>query len=197
MAYADALAHALGGRLVVLHVNRASRFDPYDLVAEGYHSQKLDRQTDTMAVLTTLAAGLHSPATREVTTDLLPTVAQDVAARYRPVLIVLGQPDPAYPATSELPNACSELLRAGDPLLALPADITARPVGPPRRILLAAALEPFGLTPPARHLCPLLALPGTQLVVAHVSGDGEDAEGCALAQRAVQGQRAGDQSAHP
>ena len=187
VAYADALAHALGGHLVLLHVNRASQFDPYDLVAEGYHRQELDRQTDTMAVLTTLAAGLRSPATVEVATDLLPTVAQDVAARYRPVLFVLGQPDPAYPATSALAKACSELLRAGGhPLLVLPADIPAGPVGPPRRILLAADREPFGLTPAARHLRPLLALPGTKLVVAHVSGGGEDDEGCALALRAVQ-----------
>ncbi|WP_125921622.1 hypothetical protein [Hymenobacter lapidarius] len=39
--YADILAQALAGRLVLLHVNRASLFDPYDSVAQGYHQQEL------------------------------------------------------------------------------------------------------------------------------------------------------------
>jgi len=37
--------------LVLLHINRASLFDPHDLLAEGYHRQELSRQSDTAALL--------------------------------------------------------------------------------------------------------------------------------------------------
>lgn len=49
--YADTLAEAVGGRLVLLHINRVALFDPNDLVAQGYHQQELARQTDTAAIL--------------------------------------------------------------------------------------------------------------------------------------------------
>ena len=187
VAYADALAHALGGRLVLLHINRASLFNPYDLLAEGYHRQELSRQTDTAALLGQLAAGLHAPATVEVATDLLPSVAHDLVARYRPVLFVLGQPDPAHSAPASLAEACAELLRAGGhPLLVLPPANFTEAGQLPRRILVAADREEFALTPAAQALGPLLALPGTQCFVAHVSSGVEDDEGCALAMRAVQ-----------
>jgi len=201
VAYADALAQALGGRLVLLHINRAAVFDPYDLVAKGYQRQELARQTDTIAALEQLAAGLRSPATVEVFTDLLPAVAQGLAARHQPVLFVLGQPDPAFPAPASLAEACAELLRAGGhPLLVLPAQTVqaaGEPVALPRRLLLAADAEPFGLPPAALALRELLALPGSELVVAHVSAGVEDDEGCALALRAVRasGLLAADQPA--
>jgi nucleotide-binding universal stress UspA family protein len=190
VAYADALACAVGGRLVVLHINRVSSFDPYDLLAEGYHRAELDRQADTATLLGQLAAGLCAPATVEIATDLLPTVAHSLVARHHPVLFVLGQPDPAHSATTTLAEACAELLRAGGhPLLVLPPaspGSAAAAVQLPRRILIGADSEGFALAPAAQALGPLLALPGAQCFVAHVSSGVEDDEGCALALRAVQ-----------
>ena len=34
--YASSLTHALHGKLVLLHVKRASLFDPYELMAENF-----------------------------------------------------------------------------------------------------------------------------------------------------------------
>ncbi len=183
--YADILAQAVGGRLVLLHVNRASLFDPNDLVAQGYHQQELTRQTDTAAILYQQAEGLRTTATVEVATDLLPAVAQDLAHRYQPALFVLSQADEDRPAAADLLTSCMEILRAGSyPLLVVSP--TAPAEHPPRRVLIAADREPFVLGPEAQALRPLLALPDVELIVAHVSSGVEDDEGCALALRAVQ-----------
>ncbi|WP_223650578.1 universal stress protein [Hymenobacter psoromatis] len=182
--YADTLGEALHGHLLLLHVNRVSLFDPYELVDERYRQAELATETDTTAALHRQAAALRTPATVLVTTDLLPELANDVAARYRPALFVLSQPDPDHPAASVVAD-CAELLRAGHhALLVVPAHAPADQ--PPRRILLAADREPFTLAPAATALRELLALPGTALLVAHVSGGVEDDSGCAAALRAVQ-----------
>ncbi len=184
--YADILAQALNGGLVLLHVNRASLFNSSDLVAqEGYHQQELARQTDTAAILYQQAEGLQTTATVEVVTDLLPAVAQDLARRYQPALFVLSQADEDRPAAADLLTSCVEILRAGSyPLLVVSTTVPAE--HPPRRILIAADREPFTLTSEAAALRPLLALPGAEVVVAHISIGVEDDEGCALALRAVQ-----------
>ncbi|TDN39404.1 universal stress protein [Hymenobacter sp. UV11] len=181
--YADILAQAMEGQLVLLHVNRASLFDPNDLVAQGYHQQELTRQTDTAAILYQQAEGLLTTATVEVATDLLPAVAQDLAHRYQPALFVLSQTHEDRPA--DLLTSCVEILRAGGfPLLVVSPKAPAE--HPPRRILIAADREPFALASAADALRPLLALPGVEVIVAHVSSGVEDDEGCALALRAVQ-----------
>ena len=183
--YADMLAQAVAGRLVLLHVNRASLFDPNDLLAQGYHQEELTRQTDTSAILYQQAEGLQTTATVEVATDLLPAVAQDLAQRYQPALFVLSQADEDRPAAADLLTSCVEILRAGSyPLLVVSP--TAPAEHPPRRILIAADREAFALAPEAAALRPLLARPGVEVIVAHVSGGVEDDEGCALALRAVQ-----------
>jgi nucleotide-binding universal stress UspA family protein len=183
--YADILAQAVHGRLVLLHVNRASLFDPNDLVGQRYHQQELTRQTDTAAILYEQAQGLQTTATVEVATDLLPAVAQDLAHRYQPALFVLNQADEDRPAAADLLTSCVEILRAGSyPLLVVSPVAPAE--HPPRRILIAADREAFTLGPEAQALRPLLALPGVELIVAHVSSGVEDDEGCALALRAVQ-----------
>ncbi|MBD2714554.1 universal stress protein [Microvirga sp. STR05] len=182
--YADMLAQALDARLVLLHVNRVSVFDPYELVGEAYRQEELDRQTDTAAALYRQAETLRTPAAIEITTDLLPAVAQDLAARYGPVLFVLGYPEPGHPTATDLAANCAELLRAGQyPLLLVPA--TTRPTGLPHHFVVAADQEPFQLTPAARALRRLLTTLGTTIVVAHVSGIEDDA-GCGAALRAVQ-----------
>ncbi|SDY60143.1 universal stress protein [Hymenobacter psychrophilus] len=185
ITYADQLAQALEGRLVLLHVNRASQFDPYALGGRSYQQGELARQTDTAAILARQAEDLHTPATVEVATDLLPAVAQELAQRHAPALFVLSQPDENSPAAANLLTACMEILRTGSyPLLVVPPTDAAGHV--PRRILIAADRESFTLAPEAEALRPLLALPGTELIVAHVSSGVEDNEGCALALRAVQ-----------
>ena len=182
--YANTLTQALHGQLVLLHVNRASMFDPYALMAESFHQDELTRQTDTAAALYRLAEELPTQPTVEVATDLLPEVAQDLAKRHRPALFVLSQPDAAQ-ADSSVPQACAELLRAGHfPLLLVPPTIPADQ--PPRRILIAADREPFTLAANTQPLRQLLALPGAELIVAHVSSGVEDDEGCSAALHAVQ-----------
>ncbi|MBC7447561.1 MAG: universal stress protein [Hymenobacteraceae bacterium] len=182
--YADTLVQALGGQLVLLHVNHASAYDPYAGVGESFRKAAQDRQVGTAAALEQQAHGLSSHPTVEVATDLLPAVAQDVAMRHHPALFVISQPAPAHPAAAGLVAACAELLRAGNhPLLVVPIPTPAEQV--PRRILIAADRELFALIPAAQPLHQLLALPGAAVFVAHVS-EVEDDEGCALALRAVQ-----------
>ncbi|MDO7852448.1 universal stress protein [Hymenobacter convexus] len=185
--YAETLAQAVHGQLVLLHVNRASLFDPYELVGavgEKYHRQELQGQTETAAALRELAQGLHVPASVEMATDLLPDVARELAARYGPALFVLGQPDENHPDFAGMTAMCAELLRAGHfPVLAVP---TTAPAGkPPRRFLVGADREPFVLAPAAEALRPALALLATEVLVAHVSDGVEDDDGCAAALHAV------------
>ncbi|WP_216727010.1 universal stress protein [Hymenobacter siberiensis] len=183
--YADVMAQAMVGQLVLLHVNRASLFDPNDLVAQGYHQEELARQTDTAAILYQQAQSLQTTATVEVATDLLPAVAQDLANRYQPALFVLSQVDEDRPVAADMLTSCVEILRAGGyPLLVVSP--TSPTDHPPRRILIAADREPFTLTAEAQALRPLLAQPGVEIIVAHVTSGVEDDEGCALALRAVQ-----------
>ena len=61
--YTDILAQAVEGQLVLLHVNRASLFDPNDLEAQGYHQGELTRQADTAAILSQQAEGLQTTVT--------------------------------------------------------------------------------------------------------------------------------------
>lgn len=181
--YADLLAEAVGGRLVLLHVNRASLFGAGERAAQGHHQQELAGQTATTARLYQQAEGLRTTATVEVATDPLPAVAQDLARRYQPALFVLSQAAAGHPAAN-LVAAAAELLRAGSyPLLVVaPAAPAAHP---PRRILIAADREPFALAPEATALRALLARPGTEVIVAHVSGAAPNSEGGIQALRAV------------
>ena len=185
--YADTLAQALRAQLVLLHINRAGLFDPYELVGsagEKYHRQELAAQTNTVVALRQLAHRLHVPATVEMATDLLPDIARELAARFCPALFVLGQPDAGHPDYDGMTAICAELLRAVHyPVLAVP--ITASTDQPPHRFLIAADREPFTLGPAAQALRPLLALLGTEVVVAHVSDGVVDDDGCAAALRAV------------
>lgn len=183
--YANTLVQALGGRMVLLHVNRAAYFDPYEGVGESFRQGAQDRQIGTAAALLQQAHGLPTHPTVEVATDLLPAVAQDVAARHHPALFVISQPDPARPEAASVVTACAELLRAGHhPLLVVPVGTPAEQL--PRRVLIAADREPFALAPAAQPLRQLLGLTGVAITVAHVSNGVEDDEGCAAALRAVQ-----------
>ncbi|MBC8085311.1 MAG: hypothetical protein H7Z21_19105, partial [Hymenobacter sp.] len=181
--YADTLAQAVDGKLVLLQVNRASLLDPHDVATPDYYQEELARQTDTVAVLYQQVEHLRTTATVEVATDLLPAVAQDLANRCQSALFVLGQSAEAHPAT-DLVTSCAEILRAGHyPLLVVAS--TAPTDHPPRRILIAADRESFTLAPEVYFLRQLLALPGAEVLVAHVVSGGKDEAGSALALRAV------------
>ena len=182
--YANTLTQALCGKLVLLHVNRASLFDPYATVPEHYRQEELARQTETAAALHRMAEELSARPTVEVATDLLPEIAQDQAARHQPALFVLSPPYQPHENAASVATGCADLLRGGHhPLLVVP---TATPTEqPPRRILIAADRDAFALTPASLALHPLFALPGVELIVAHVS-DGEDDAGCSAALHAVQ-----------
>ncbi|SNC66532.1 Nucleotide-binding universal stress protein, UspA family [Hymenobacter gelipurpurascens] len=184
VAYADQLAQALHGSVVLLHVNRASVFDPYEMMGEKYRQEELSRQTDTAAALYQQAEALHAPATVEVSTDLLPKLAQDLAKRHRPACFVLGQSGASKLDEGSLTEACEELLRAGQhAMLVVPATA---PLELPRRILVAADAEPFTLAPNARPIAQQLPQLGSVVTVVHVSEGVEDDAGCAAALRAVQ-----------
>ena len=182
--YANTLTQALRGKLVLLHVNRASPFDAYATVPAHYHQEELARQTETAAALHRMAEELSARPTVEVATDLLPEIAQDQAARHQPALFVLSPPYQPHENAASLATGCADLLRGGHhPLLVVPAATPTEQA--PRRILIAADREAFVLTPASLALHPLFTLPGVELVVVHVS-DGEDDAGCGAALRAVQ-----------
>ena len=97
---------------------------------------------------------------------------------------MLSPPYQPHENAASVATGCADLLRGGHhPLLVVPTATPAEQV--PRRILIAADREAFALTPAALALHPLLALPGVELIVAHVS-DGEDDAGCSAALHAVQ-----------
>ena len=183
--YANTLAEALRGKLVLLHVNRASLFDPYEAVPEHYRQEELARQTETAAALYRMAEELTTHPAVEVATDLLPEVAQDQATRHHPALFVLSPPYQPHENAASVATDCADLLRGGHhPLLVVPTATATE--HPPRRILIAADRENFVLTPAVLALHPLFALPGVELIVAHVSDSGDDDAGCGAALRAVQ-----------
>jgi nucleotide-binding universal stress UspA family protein len=183
LQYADSLASCLGGRLVLLHVNRTSVFDPYVFAGEGWRRQELEEEVDTGRLLAQLAQQLRAPATVEVATDLLPPVAQELATRRHPTLYVVGVP---AEKTSYEPivEATLELLRAQQlPVLLVPVGSTA--YAPPRRTVVAADRDTFFLPPSAAVVSKLLPAMGAELTVAHVS-EVEDDASCTRALRAVQ-----------
>jgi nucleotide-binding universal stress UspA family protein len=183
--YADTLAQAVGGKLVLLHVKRASLFDPYEVLSEDLRQAELGTQFDTATALYRLADELPSYPTVEVALDLLPVVAQDQAEQHQPALFVLPRPEPYFTAAAALARDCAELLRASHhPLLVVPAHGPADQL--PRRILIAADTEAFTLARHARPLRQLLALPDAELFLAHVSDGVRDDADCGAALHAVQ-----------
>ena len=183
--YADTLAEALRGRLVLLHVERTSFLEPPELAPAHYHPDALVRQADTAAALHQLAQGLHVHPLVELATDLLPAGLRDLASRYAPALFVLSPPTADLVGAAALVTACVGLLEAGNhPLLVVPA--TAAADQPPRRFLIAADGEAFTLAATAAPWGQLLPSLATHVVVAHVSGGEEDDATCGAALRTVQ-----------
>lgn len=182
--YADDLASTLGGQLVLLHINRASVNGLYAFAGEAWKQQELQLATQTSAQLHQMAKQLHTSATVELATDLLPTVAQDLAGRYPTALFVIGLSDADTPSVERLCATALDLLRAAQqPVLVVPR--STRAASPPHRVLIAADQETFAL-PNTAAVNELLRGLGAELTVAHVSTVEDDA-GCAQALQAVEG----------
>ncbi|GAB3823929.1 universal stress protein [Hymenobacter jeollabukensis] len=184
LRYADALASAQGGHLVLLHAHRASLYDPYMFAGEAWRRQELAQDADAAALLRELAGQLRAPATVELMTDLLPTMLPALTQRYAPALFVLGLPAAGPEAAGQVSTAALELLRAAQfPVLLVPEATTAADL--PQRVLIAADREAFGLAPTSEAAAGLLQTLGADFTVAYVS-EVEDDAGCARALRAVQ-----------
>ncbi|WP_345225504.1 universal stress protein [Hymenobacter koreensis] len=185
LQYTDAMAGVLGSQLVLLHVNRGSFYDPsYALAGNDWRRDELRNAVETGTLLSQMAEQLRTPATVELTTDVLPGVARDIAHRYPAPLFVLGLPAAQRAAPAQLSTAAMELLRATNlPALLVPVDTPE--LAPPRRVLIAADAEDFSLTEPAAPVSNLLQQLGAELVVAHVT-DTEDDVRCTKALQAVQ-----------
>ncbi|RAK69496.1 universal stress protein [Hymenobacter edaphi] len=184
LRYADALASAQGGQLLLLHAHRASLYDPYMFAGEAWRRQELAQDADAAALLRQLAGQLRAPATVELVTDLLPAMLPALTQRYAPALFVLGLPAPGLADAGPLSTAALELLRAAQfPVLLVPEAAAAADL--PQRVLIAADPEAFGLAPTSEAATGLLQSLGADFTVAYVSAVEDDA-GCARALRAVQ-----------
>ncbi|MBC6605880.1 universal stress protein [Hymenobacter sp. BT188] len=157
--FAAELAAPLGARLVLLHSNhRGLLRKTSKALAEQQSTVYLEQALQEMA------AGLGSPTTIELATDLFPTVINDLAQRYHPALFVLGRPH-AERADFDLGAATLDVLRNVElPLLLVPQSYT----GPaaPQHVAIAADAEAFALPPHALapHILHKLRPPRTTVI---------------------------------
>jgi len=181
--YADAVASAIGSRVVLLHVDRVSLFDPYTFAGPGWERRELTEDREMATLLAAQARQLRATASEEIATDLTPELARDLAARHHPAVFVLGRPAAEHLRPDELSTAAGQMLRAMElPLLLVPLGTTAP--APPRQVLLAADSEAFALPGLAEGARQLLQHLGAELTVAHVS-EREDDRACTGALEAV------------
>ncbi|WP_165768314.1 universal stress protein [Hymenobacter amundsenii] len=171
--YATNLAQPLGARLVLLHVRRDALLDPERFT--GGLSNLSQEAIDL--VMNQLAGNLAVPVVAEVGHGRVSDAVADAAGRHHPVLIVLGRPD--YSGTpDELVNTTAlDILRTSPrPLLVVPHNVnSSSSSSSPRRVLLAADGEPFGLGPYAGPARQVLAALHAALTVLHVAPDSDAA----------------------
>jgi nucleotide-binding universal stress UspA family protein len=175
LAYADALAVAIGAQLVLLHVRRDSVLDPEHFTDQA---DALSQKAIELA-LESLLRQLAAPAMAEVGHGQMAEAVAAALARHQPALVVLGHRNTDDIADELVSTAALAILRAApQPMLVVPA--AAKPAVP-RRLLLALDAEPFGLGAHAglvRHLFDSLP---AELTVLHVSSARE----CAAAETAA------------
>lgn len=165
LAYADALAVAIGARLVLLHVRRDSLLDPEHFTGQV---DTLDQEAIDLA-LASLTRQLTAPVAAEAAHGRVADAVAAALARHQPALVVLGHRHTDALPDELVSSAALDILRAApQPLLVVP--VGAAPTVP-RRLLLALDTQPFSLGNHAnlvRHL--FNALPA-ELTVLHVSPD--------------------------
>ncbi|TPG57997.1 universal stress protein [Hymenobacter nivis] len=165
LAYADALAGALGAQLVLLHVRRDALLDPEHLTGRV---DTLSREAIDLA-LASLVRGLAAPAVAEVAHGEVASAVAEALGRHQPALVVLGHRNTDGMPDELVSTAALDMLRTvPQPMLVVP--MGAR-FAHPQRLLVALDDEPFSLGENAglvRHL--LDALPA-ELTVLHVGPD--------------------------
>ncbi|MDJ0367681.1 universal stress protein [Hymenobacter sp. H14-R3] len=181
LAYADALAGAIGAQLVLLHVRRDSVLDPEHFTGRV---DTLSQEAIDLA-LASLTRELAAPAVAEVAHG---QVAEAVAAalrRHQPALVVLGHRNTNSMADELVSTAALDILRtAPQPMLVVPTH--ASPTVP-RRLLLALDEETFSLGAHAVLVRHLLDELHAELTVLHVGSDEASATaGTAAAREALE-----------
>lgn len=183
LAYADGLAIAIGGRLVLLHVHRDAILDPEQLSGT---LADLDTEAINQA-FASLERGLAAPVVAEIGHGRLVEAVERAIRQHQPTLIVLGRTDAGTTPDELLTPLALALMRAAPyPLLLVPETLTAPPV--PRRVLLAVDGEPFSLGAYVGEVRCLLGALSAAITVLHVvppgSTDGYPDQPLELVQRA-------------
>ncbi|GAB3639332.1 hypothetical protein GCM10027422_49230 [Hymenobacter arcticus] len=165
LAYADALAGAIGAKLVLLHVRRNSVLDPEHLTGRV---DTLSQEAIDLA-LTSLTRQLSAPVVAEVAHGQVADAVAEALRRYQPALIVLGHRNTDSMADELVSTAALDILRiAPQPMLVVP--VHAKPIIP-QRLLLALDDEAFSLGTHAVLIRHLLDALRAELTVLHVSSD--------------------------
>ena len=150
LAYAAALAAALGAGLHLVHVLDAPLVTALDY---GPPPPNPEYAQAVQASLTQAAARLAVPATVEVVTGN----HEQALAAYQPAMLIAGLTATDGPLSEWLGNRALPLAhQTGYPLLLVPQYLPAAAVHPPRRAVLAIEDQPFRLTTQAQALAPLL-----------------------------------------
>jgi nucleotide-binding universal stress UspA family protein len=156
LAYATALAVALGASLHLVHVLESP------LVTALDYGPPLPDTGYTQAVRTALtqaAANLPVPTTTEVVEGSWESFSAQTLAACQPALLIAGLTATDGPLSEWLSNRSLPLAhQTGYPLLLVPEYLPKAAVHPPSRVVLALEDQPVRLTSPAQAMAPLLAL---------------------------------------
>ncbi len=163
LAYADALAGAIGAELVLLHVRRDSPLDPERLSGRADE----ESQQVTNLALDSLMRTLTAPATAETGHGRVAAAVVEALARHQPALAVLGHRDTEALPDEIVATVPLDILRTDPrPMLVVPAGASA---AVPRRLLLAVDAEHFSLGEQMGLVCHFLTALGAHLTVLHVA----------------------------
>ncbi|AHJ97827.1 hypothetical protein Hsw_2232 [Hymenobacter swuensis DY53] len=166
--YAAALAAPLGAVVHLVHIYSPVPLNvEYDMVTplpmEARYMQQISHSLEE------LAAALPVPATAELLEADWYGAVQQTLRNYQPLLLVAGLSKTNGWLDEWLSNRALPLAhQPGYPLLLVPQELSAVPVCPPRRLVLAVQDEGFSLTAEARALAPLLDALHIEVVVVTV-----------------------------
>ncbi|ALW86724.1 hypothetical protein AUC43_17545 [Hymenobacter sedentarius] len=155
LLYTTQLARHVNGRVVLLHVY----LDPLlelEVSLVPATVQVASRQ-EIMANMAKRTQQLGVPALIELSDDSLEVAVQHMILRYHPLLLAAWREAPHTAVASQ----------ARYPLLLVPETWTG--AGLPRRVVVAADEQSFGLTPPALALAPLLQALQAKTTLVHAS----------------------------
>lgn len=193
LAYATALAAALGAALHLVHVLESP------LVTALDYGPPLPDAGYTQAVRTALtqaAADLPVPTTTEVVEGSWESFSAQTLAACQPALLIAGLTATDGPLSEWLSNRSLPLAhQTGYPLLLVPEYLPKAAVHPPSRVVLAVEDHSFKLTPQVQALAPLLDKLACLIIPVTVLPPGDELRGaiglvavqqCGLAANLVQ-----------